>query len=72
MVVLMEGCPTLACVQQFYIRGVACTCLNLVFSCIIGKLAQAGLCSVVLQDGMLRLACAQLLQDSWPKLACVQ
>ena len=31
----------------------------LVFSSIVGRLAQAGLCSVV-------------LQDSWPRLACVQ
>ena len=31
----------------------------LVFSSIAGRLAQAGLCSVVLQDG-------------WPRLACVQ
>ena len=31
----------------------------LVFSSIAGRLAQAGLCSVVFQDG-------------WPRLACVQ
>ena len=31
----------------------------LVFSSIAGRLAQAGLCSVV-------------LRDSWPRLACVQ
>ena len=31
----------------------------LIFSSIAGRLAQAGLCSVVLQDG-------------WPRLACVQ
>ena len=31
----------------------------LVFSSIAGRVAQAGLCSVVLQDGWLRLACVQ-------------
>ena len=36
------------------------------FSSIAGKLAQAGLCSVVLQDGWPRLACVR------GRLACVQ
>ena len=55
----------------------------LVFSSIAGRLAQAGLCSVVLQDGWLvfgsiagRLAqaglCSVVLQDGWPRLACVR
>ena len=53
------------------------------FSSIAGRLAQAGLCSVVLQDGWPWLACVQgrlaqaglcsvVLQDGWPRLACVQ
>ena len=53
------------------------------FGSIAGWLAQAGLCSVVLQDGWLvfssiagRLAyaglCSVVLQDGWPRLACVQ
>ena len=56
------------------------------FSSIAGRLARAGLCSVVLQDGWPRLACVQqsagrlaraglcsvVLQDGWPRLACVQ
>ena len=39
------------------------------FGSITGRLAQAGLCSVVLQDGWPRLACVQY---GWPRLACVQ
>ena len=46
----------LACVQLYY--GTAGRGW-LVFSSIAGRLAQAGLCSVVLRDG-------------WPRLACVQ
>ena len=53
------------------------------FSSIAGRLAQAGLCSVVLQDGWPRMACVAgrlaqaglcsvVLQDGWPRLACVQ
>ena len=52
------------------------------FSNIAGQLAQAGRCSVVLQDCWPRLACVQkycrtaglgwlVLQDGWPMLACV-
>ena len=59
------------------------TVFLLVFSSIAGRLAQAGLCSVVLQDGWPWLACVQgrlaqaglcsvVLQDGWPRLACVQ
>ena len=51
------------------------------FSSIAGRLAQAGLCSVVLQDGLPWLAniagwlaqaglCSVVLQDSWSRLAC--
>ena len=40
------------------------------FSSIAGWLAQAGLCSVVLQDSWSRLACDRVvLQDGWPSLA---
>ena len=56
------------------------------FSSIAGRLALAGLCSVVLQDGWPKLSvfgsiagrlaqaglCSVVLQDDWPRLACVQ
>ena len=43
------------------------------FGSIAGWLAQAGLCSVLLQDGRPRLACVLVvLQDGWPRLACVR
>ena len=53
------------------------------FNRIVGRLAQAGLCSVVLQDGWPRLvrvtgwlvqagSCSVVLQDGWPRLACVR
>ena len=72
MVVLMEEWSTLACVQQYcwmadlgwlvfrsIAEWVAYTSFNLVFSSITGEPAQAGLCSVVLQDGCPKLACVQ-------------
>ena len=55
------------------------------FSSIAGRLAQAGLCSVVLQDGWPKLACvwfagrlaqdglcSVVLQDGLPRMACVR
>ena len=44
-----------------------------VFSIIAGRLAQTGLCSVVLQDSWLGwLVFDSILQDGWPRLASVQ
>ena len=78
---IADGWPRLACVWFFNGR-VSYTGLNLVFCSSIGKLAQAGLCSVVLQDGWLVFSsitrwlaqaslCSVVLQDGWPRLACV-
>ena len=39
------------------------------FGSIVGRLAQAGLCSVVLQDGW---PVFSSIQDDWPRLACVR
>ena len=67
-VVLQDGWPRLACVQQ-YCRTASLSWL--VFSSIAGRLAQAGLCSVVLQDGWSRLACIQyyrMTEDGLVKL----
>ena len=56
---------TFAYVQSFYRKSglhwlivVGSTVCRLVFSSIAGRLAEAGLCSVV-------------LQDAWPRIACV-